>query len=166
MPIELPGRPDNPDQLKCSTNGPIVANLHPMSKPLTFGCSKFAELICLWLVASSALGCGGEVDTGQTVGAGASNSNPTTNSNAGAGGSQSNNGDQTLLPDCKPGFTVSQATPNQPCQFFVDTTCYSTQTEACACVCPRNQGPVLCIANANAYLAGTDAFGVWCVPKT
>lgn len=140
-----------------------------MSKPLIFGSSNFSPFLCLWLVGGTVLGCGGAVDSGQPGGAGASSSNTNTDSNAGASDNSQNSGttgDQTLLPDCKPGFAVSQASTAQPCQFFVDTTCYSTQTEACACVCPRNQGPVLCIANANAFLAGTDAFGVWCVPKT
>ena len=108
------------------------------------------------------------MDTGEPAGTGASTSNPNTDPNTGASGSQTNSatGDQTLLPDCKPGFAPSQATNDKQCEFFVGKTCYSTQTEACACVCPRDQGPVLCVADANAYLSGTQAFGVWCVPKT
>ena len=160
MPIELPEQLGSSGQTQCSTAGPIFAILHPMSTSLIFGCSKFSRLICLWLIGGSALGCGGAVDTGQTVATGGSGSD----SNANAAGSGAT-GDQTPLADCKPGFAASQATTSQPCLFFVGTTCYSTQDEACACVCPRDQGPVLCIANANAYLAGTDAFGIWCVPK-
>ncbi len=162
MPIELLKQQESSDQSQYSTTGPILAILHPMSTLLTFGRSKFSRFICLGLVGGSALGCGGAVDTGQTGATGGSGSN------ASAGGSQSSGtlGDQTLLPECQPGFAPSQATTSNPCEFFVGTTCYSTQDEACACVCPRDQGPVLCIANANAYLAGTDAYGVWCVPKT
>ncbi len=116
------------------------------------------------LVAVGLAGCGGEMDTDQRSEPGAS----TNGSHAGAGGGHTSGPvtNENLLADCTPGFTPEQATADKPCQFFVGTTCYATQEAACGCACPRNQGPVVCVADGNKYLAGTAAYGVWCVPRS
>jgi hypothetical protein len=113
-------------------------------------------------VAAGFIGCGGEVDSGKETAV----DPPPSGADTSAGGSHNDAPVQEgLLADCGPGFSPSEATAERPCKFFVGTTCYSTLDEACGCVCPRNQGPVLCVADGNSYLPGTTAYGVWCEPK-
>ncbi len=144
--------------LQQSTGGPNFAITQRMSKVLTL--FSRLSLLCLVLQATAS-GCGGAVDDGGKSG---SNPNPSTGSSGGSGCCGNSPG-QSLLGDCKPGFSPEEATDAKPCRFFVGKTCYSTQDEACACVCPRDQGSVLCVADGNQYLAGTDAYGVWCEPE-
>jgi hypothetical protein len=118
------------------------------------------------ILAVTVGGCGGAVDSGENRGAGAAASNPSSGNGSGGGaGCCGNSPGQSLLADCKPGFPPEQASDSKPCRFFVGKTCYSTQDEACGCVCPRDKGPVICVADGNQYLAGTDAYGVWCEPE-
>lgn len=121
--------------------------------------SEFFAVFCLMVGAG---GCGGQVDSNQAPSPGPTD----TSSNTSSGGSQNANAsDPTkLLADCGPGFVPQEATADKPCNFFVGPACYSTQDEACGCACPRESGPVLCVADGNAHLAGTDAYGVWCEP--
>jgi hypothetical protein len=131
--------------------------LPDMSKPLSF----IPGMVLI--LAFAACACGGAVDTNQTPGRDTAPSNGS-GSSGGAGCCGDSSG-QSLLGDCKPGFSADQETTAKPCRFFVGKTCYSTQDEACACVCPRDKGPVICVADGNQYLAGTDAYGVWCEPE-
>jgi hypothetical protein len=119
-----------------------------------------------YLVTGVVAGCGGEVDSDQRSTAGPTTSDSASNTSAGGSANGGALVEDSPLADCGPGFTAAEASDARPCRFFVGTTCYSTQAEACGCVCPRDQGPLLCVADGNAYLAGTNAYGVWCVPKS
>ena len=123
----------------------------------------------IWF-AMSALACGGQVDSGNTpgdgsgAGSGSTGGSGSDSTASGSNGATSGFG-QHPLADCAPGFAVEQASADKPCNYFIDTTCYSKQDDACGCACPHDQGAVLCIIDANSFLPGTDAYGVFCVPR-
>ncbi len=105
-----------------------------------------------WCLGLGPLACGGSVDNGQS-------SNP---SGLGAGDAGNGTGSK-LLADCTPGFPEAQASSNKPCYYLVGDTCYSTQDQACGCICPRDQGPVLCVTgDAGQRVAGIAAMWVMC----
>jgi len=100
--------------------------------------------------------CGGSVDSGPSS-TDPGNSGTTTDPTA-------SNTSSTLLSDCNPGFPLSQASDSNPCYFLASGSCYPTQDAACGCICPRDKGPVLCVA-------GTDSWSialaqVSCIPSS
>ena len=102
--------------------------------PMALASTSFLRLLsfCLGLGLSA---CGGAVDQGQSADPSGSGSDAV---------AASGNGSQ-LLSDCKPGFPKSQASTDKPCNFLAGDTCYSTQNDACGCICPRDQGSVMCV---------------------
>jgi hypothetical protein len=153
-------------KIKVANHGPKFAKLPLMLRILTF--SRCFSLVLGTCLALSAASCGGEVDpSGQGSGAGSgSTAGPGSTAASGAGGSNSvvsDNG-QYLLPDCVPGFPVEQASAAKPCKYFIGTTCYSKQKEACACACPHDIAKTTCIIDGNSFLPGTDAYGIYCIP--
>ena len=151
-----------------TNDGPKFAKLLIMLHVLSFSPSQLLLIFSLGL-ASLTAACGGEVDSGKTPdqgsGAGAGSTAGSGSTAGGSSGVVSDNG-QYQLADCVPGFPVEQASAANPCKYFIGTTCYSKQKEACACACPRDQGPTtLCIIDANSFLPGTDAYGVFCVAQ-
>lgn len=97
-------------------------------------------------------GCGGTVE-------GAPSDQP------GPGGDAASSGTGAeLLSDCKPGFPKSQASTGKPCNFLAGDTCYSTQNEACGCICPRDQGSVMCVTGQDdtQRVAGLPVMWVVC----
>jgi hypothetical protein len=68
------------------------------------------------------------------------------------------------LSDCGPSFPKSQATANKPCNFLVGDTCYSTQDDACGCICPRDQASVMCVTGQDdtQRVAGLPVMWVVC----
>lgn len=117
---------------------------------------EFAPTACLRLLALylalGALACGGSVDNGQA----------SDQSGSGLGDSGSGSA-PTLLSDCNPGFPKAQASTDKPCVILDGDTCYSKQDDACGCICPRNQGPVMCVTgNDDQRVAGVMVMWVVC----
>ncbi len=118
-------------------------------------CSLSARLRILAAAANlGLLACGGSVDN--------QSSSPAGTAGQGNGGS---NTDSQLLADCTPGFPKSEASSSKPCYFLNADICYSTQDAACACICPRDQGPVVCASGYDSvYVAGGQVMWVMCGP--
>ena len=71
----------------------------------------------------------------------------------------------TLLTDCNPGFPRAQASTDKPCYILDGDTCYSNRDDACGCICPRDQGSVMCVVGDDEQrVAGIMVMWVVCHP--
>ncbi len=124
------------------------------SAPMAITSANFARVLSLCL-GLGLLACGGTVETAPS--ADQSGLNGDAAASASAAGPQ-------LLSDCKPGFPKSQATTNKPCNYLVGDTCYATQNDACGCICPRDQGSVMCVTGEDdtQRVAGLTVMWVVC----
>lgn len=114
----------------------------------------------LWL----GFGCGGSVEAPTP----SDPANTGSGSNSGSSSSGSGNvGNSALLADCNPGFPKAQASETKPCSFLANDVCYETQEAACGCICPREQGPVVCVTGyTNETIGGADVMWVTCHPTS
>ncbi len=118
---------------------------------MTLTSTSFLRLLSLSL-GLGLLACGGTVETAPAA------------DQSGLGGDAASGSASKLLSDCNPGFPKSQATTNKPCNFLVGDTCYSTQDDACGCICPRDQGSVMCVTGQDdtQRVAGLPVMWVVC----
>jgi hypothetical protein len=131
-----------------STLGPYFAILGPMA--LTSACFLRSLGLSLGL---GLLACGGTVETAPAADL------------SGLGGDAASSGaGPQLLSDCGPSFPKSQASTDKPCNFLVGDTCYSTQDDACGCICPRDQGSLMCVTGQDdtQRVAGLPVMWVVC----
>jgi hypothetical protein len=120
--------------------------------PMIAASASFLRYLSLCLGLGLAA-CGGAVDPG-----------PSADQSGPGGDAAASGASSQLLSDCKPGFPKSQASTSNPCNFLVGDTCYSTQNDACGCICPRDQGSVMCVTGQDdtQRVAGLPVMWVVC----
>ena len=67
------------------------------------------------------------------------------NSPTGDAGKKDGGWSGTPLGDCKPGFP--RGSPDEPCPWVVEGTCYPTKHDACNCACPPDHDS-LCVSGS------------------
>ena len=124
------------------THGPYFAWCKPMSLGM-LGRKLIGAILVAWAVQA----CGGTVDNGSAPAPSASDGAQGSGANSSPGAFSS-----AQLADCTPGFPLAQASDSNPCIYLTDDNqCFSTLDAACGCVCPRNQGSVLCMSGTDSW---------------
>ena len=94
--------------------------------------------VVLCAVLSGLLACGGRVEDPKTGGSGGGDT-------ASGSGGKSDAADPIpshALGDCKPGFDRA-SNPGRACNWLTDSgSCFDTNDDACACICPPNKDSV------------------------